>query len=333
MISLREKLRSTVAIAFATAVTAGFASLAAAASTATVVGAGPGAGAYQMAGAMAENINRLKLGVTVTNRATQGFVANTRMVEVGGTDFALTNGIFVYSAQNSHKPFTEMKSKNIRGIGPVSTSWFQMAVVKSSDIKSYMDLKGKRVNYAAKGSNTEFMTRTIFEQLGIDATIQKEYMRWDQAATSMTDGNIAAFGIPNPVPSPSILQASASTPVRILPLPEKVIKYFVDSNPGYYRDKVPPGSYSGMENEGFETVAYTIFVTANADKVSDDLAYKVTKATYDDASREFLINSFKAWEIGLNATKKGDFLKQMAAFGLKLHPGAARYWKERGMIK
>ena len=317
----------------ATAAIGGFTGLAMAAETATVVGAGPGAGAYQMAGAMAENVNRQKIGVTVTNRASKGFVANTRMVETGGTDFGLTNGIFVYSAQNSLKPFKEMKATNLRGIGPVSTSWFQMAVVKSSGIKSYMDLKGKRVNYAAKGSNTEFMTRTIFEQLGIAKTIKKEYMRWDQAATSMVDGNIAAFGIPNPVPSPSILQASASTPVRILPLPKKIIDYFVGQNPGYYRDTVAPGSYSGMEKEGFETIAYTIFLIANAGKVSDDLAYKVTKATYDDASRDFIVNSFKAWQIGLNASKKSAFLEQMSAFGLKLHPGAARYWKERGLLK
>lgn len=333
MTILRGQLLSTVCLALAAAAIASFGATASAATSATVVGAGPGAGAYQMAGAMAENVNRLKLGVTVTNRATKGFVANTRMVETGGTEFALTNGIFVYSAQNGLKPFTEMKAKNIRGIGPVSTSWFQMAVVKSSGIKSYMDLKGKRVNYAAKGSNTEFMTRTIFEQLGIDKTIQKEYMRWDQAATSMTDGNIAAFGIPNPVPSPSILQASASTPVRILPLPAKVIEYFIAQNPGYYRDSVKPGSYSGMEDEGFETIAYTIFLTANANKVSDDLAYKVAKATYDDASREFMVNSFKAWQIGLDAAKKDAFLGQMKAFGLKMHPGAERYWKERGLIK
>ncbi len=122
---------------------------------------------------------------------------------------------------------------------------------------------------------------------------QKEYMRWDQAATAMTDGNIDAFGIPNPVPSPSILQASAATPLRILSLPKNVIEHFDKFNPGYYADYVPPGSYTGMEEEGFDTVAYTIFVTANA-TVSDDMVYKVTKATYDDASRDFMINAFKA---------------------------------------
>ena len=328
--TLKHSLHLAVAATFAVAAAAGWSGNVNAQNL-TIVGAGPGAGAYNMAGAFAENANRLKLGFTVTNRASKGFVANTRMVEVGGTDFALTNGIFVFSAQNSMKPFTEMKSKNIRGIGPVTTSWFQMAVLKDSGIKTYMDLKGKRVNYAAKGSNTEFMTRTIFEQLGVADGIQKEYMRWDQAATSMTDGNIAAFGIPNPVPSPSILQASASAPLRILSLPENVIKHFTDSNPGYYRSTVPAGSYSGMEDEEFTTVAYTIFVTANA-KVSDDVVYQVTKATYDDASRDFMVAAFKSWSIGLDAAKKADFIGLMKGFNLELHPGAARYWKERGLM-
>jgi TRAP transporter TAXI family solute receptor len=207
-----------------------------------------------------------------------------------------------------------------------------MAVVKKSGIKTYMDLKGKRVNYAQKGSNTEFMTKVIFEQLGLHDGLQKEYMRWDQAATAMTDGNIAAFGIPNPVPSPSILQASASAPLRILPIPDKVITHFTNSNPGYFRDTVPAGSYTGMENESFETVAYTIFLTANAN-VSDELAYKITKATYDTTSRDFLVTSFKAWRIGLDASKSDGFIKQMDDFGMELHPGAARYWKERGLLK
>jgi len=253
------------------------------------------------------------------------------MVETGGTDFALTNGIFVYDAQNGLKPFTEMKATNIRGIGPVTTAWYQMAVTKDSGIETYMDLKDKRVSYAEKGSNTEHMTSVIFDTLGISDSIKKEYMRWDQAATAMVDGSLDAFGIPNPVPSPSILQASAATPIRILPLPDEVIKHFTDSNPGYYRATVPAGSYAGMEDQSFETVAYTAFVVANAG-VDDDLVYKVTKATYDGANRDFLVTSMKAWGIGLDAAKEVGFLDQMKAFGLEIHPGAARYWKERGLI-
>lgn len=320
------------ALALAAATVAGTAGLSVAADQATIVGSGPGAGAYQMAGAMAETVNRAKVGVTMTNRASPGFVANTRMVETGSTDFALTNGIFVYSAQEGNAPFKEMKAKNIRGIGPVTTSWFHMVVTKASGIKSYMDLKGKRVNYGPKGSSTAYMTGKIFESLGIQDSIKKEFMRWDQAATALVDGKIDAFGIPNPVPSPSILQASSNAPVRILTLPDSVIDAFVKSNPGYFEDTVKPGSYKGMEDQSFKTIAYTIFVTANA-KLSTDMVYRVTKATYSPASRDFIVNAFKAWRIGLDATKKSGFLDQMKAFDMPLHPGAKKYWAEKGLIK
>ena len=110
----------------------------------TIVGAGPGAGAFQLAGALAEAVNRTEgIDVVVTNRASKGFVASTRMVETGGADFALTNGVFVYNAQNGIAPFEEMKAENIRGVRPVSTSWFHMTVPRSSGIESYTDLEGK----------------------------------------------------------------------------------------------------------------------------------------------------------------------------------------------
>ncbi len=247
------------------AVALGLGGPAASADQLTIVGAGPGAGAYQLAGAMAEAVNRVKeADVIVTNRASKGFVANTRMVETGGADLALTNGTFVYSAQNSLPPFTEMTAENIQGVGPVTTSWFHMTFAADSGIGSYMDLAGKRVNFAAKGSSTEFITRMIFEKLGILDQISPEYMRWDQAATALTDGNVAAFSIPNPVPSPSVLQASASRPIHVLSLPNEVIEHFIEYNPDYYRDTVPAGSYAGMEDKEFETIAYSIFVAANA---------------------------------------------------------------------
>ncbi len=105
-----QLVRAALRISAATTALFTFGLVANAADTATVVGAGPGAGAYQMAGALAENVNRLKVGLTMTNRASKGFVANTRMVETGGAQFALTNGIFVFSAQNGSTPFNGAES-------------------------------------------------------------------------------------------------------------------------------------------------------------------------------------------------------------------------------
>ena len=314
---------------------AGFvASLASAATTnITIVGAGKGAGAFRMAAGFAEAVNKTSKTVNVTNRESKGFVANTRLVANGRSEIGMTNGIFVDFIQRKQKPFHKGKAMmSIRGIGPVSTSWFQMATFHRTDIKTYHDLAGKRVNVGPRGSSTLFMTTFITDSIGITDKIRKDYLGWAAAATNMIDSKIDAFSIPNPVPSPSILRASRSGPLRILSIPEKVRDKFVALSSGYYKDDKDASPYQGMKGKKFKTVAYTIFAVAN-EKVPNDVIYEVTQRVYDKANREFLINVFKGWKIGLDfAAKSDEFIKQMGSFKLKVHPGAARYWKTKGYM-
>ena len=314
---------------------AGFAvSLASAATTnITIVGAGKGAGAFRMAAGFAEAVNKTSKTVNVTNRESKGFVANTRLVANGRSEIGMTNGIFVDFIQRKQKPFHKGKAMmSIRGIGPVSTSWFQMATFHRTGIKTYHDLAGKRVNVGPRGSSTLFMTTFITDSIGITDKIRKDYLGWAAAATNMIDSKIDAFSIPNPVPSPSILRASRSGPLRILSIPEKVRDEFVALSSGYYKDDKDASPYQGMKGKKFKTVAYTIFAVAN-EKVPNDVIYEVTQRVYDKANREFLINVFKGWKIGLDfAAKSDEFIKQMGSFKLKVHPGAARYWKAKGYM-
>ena len=99
MLNQMKVPKLTLVLAVAASTLVGVAGIGLAADQTTIMGAGPGAGAFQMAGAMAEAVNRSKVGVTMTNRASPGFVANTRMVETGGSDFGMTNGIFVFSRE------------------------------------------------------------------------------------------------------------------------------------------------------------------------------------------------------------------------------------------
>lgn len=300
----------------------------------TIVGAGKGAGAFRMAGGLAEAVNKTSKSVNVTNRESKGFVANTRLVASGRSELGMTNGIFVDFIQRKQGPFAKGRAmKTLRGVGPVSTSWFQVATFQNSGIKTYMDLVGKRLNMGPRGSSTLFMTKFITDALGITDKVRKDYLGWTQAATNMIDGKLDAFGIPNPVPSPSILQASRSKPVRILSIPDNVRDKFVKLSSGYYKATKDASPYDGMKGKSFNTVAYTIFVVSN-EKVANDVIYEVTKRTYDKKNRDFLINVFKGWKIGLDMAQANDeFIQQMKKFNLALHPGAARYWKEKGYLK
>ncbi|MFQ5894936.1 MAG: TAXI family TRAP transporter solute-binding subunit [Nitrospinota bacterium] len=290
-----------------------------------VVGAGPGAGAFRLAGALAAVVSKVSKKVEMTNRASKGFVANARLVNSGTADFGMCNGPLLTDAmlgQNKYK----RKHLNIRGIGPVTTSWFHIITLERQGVRKLADLKGGRINFAAKGSNTEFMTSLIFKWAGYFAGVTKNYQRWDHAARALMDGKIDAFTIPNPIPSPSVLTASTGGNIFLVSIPDGMQDKFIKMNPGYYKSVIPAGSYKGQK-QAAKTVAYTIYSIVNKD-VPARVVYEVTRINYDPANYRFLVSAFKSWRIGLRAAPD---LKGMASFNLKLHPGAERYWKERGI--
>lgn len=297
----------------------------------TIVGAGKGAGAFRQAGAVAETVNKFSKTVNITNQESPGFVANTRMIAGGRVEFALTNGVLVDAILRKEYPYQKEKAAptNLRGIGPVAGAWLQIAVLADSDVKQLADLKGKRVSMGPKGSNSAYMLETTFKKLGIFDSMRKDYLKWDDAATYMVDGKLDAFGIPNPIPSPSILQAAQSRPLRVLDLPESVRDEFLSISKGYTKTAADMSVYNGMQGKKINTVSYSVYLLAQ-DTVSADVVYEVAKHFYDPNNRDFVLGVYKPLRDGLDAAANDAFIKSMKSFGLMLHPGAARYWKERG---
>jgi len=245
----------------------------------------------------------------------------------------MTNGPFVDSWQMKKDPFKRDTGARdtLRGIGPSSVSVLHIAVLKDSNIKTFMDLKGKRVSLGPKGSNAFWMIGFALKAAGILDTVRQDSLNWSDGATYMVDRKLDAFGIPNPLPGPAILQASYSAPIRILDLPDQVIDKFIEFSPGYHKEVVDPRDlYKGMEGQKFTTVAYMIMLVANKE-TPDDIIYEILRHTYDPKNRDLMVNIAKGWGEGLDRAKNGEWLERLKAAGGKLHPGAARYWKEKGI--
>ncbi|HXV12239.1 MAG TPA: TAXI family TRAP transporter solute-binding subunit [Burkholderiales bacterium] len=297
----------------------------------TIVGAGKGAGAFREAGTIAETVNKNSKKINITNQESAGFVANTRMIANGRVELALSNGVFVDYIQRKEKPFhTEKKpATSIRGLGPGTASWFQIVVLKESGIKSLAELKGKRVSMGPKGSNTAYMMEIAFKEIGIFDSVRKDYLKWGDAANYMIDGKLDSFGIPNPIPSPSVLQAATSRPITVLDVPDQVIQKFMSQSKGYFEDTPDFSVYEGMKGKKAKTVAYGVFYLVH-EGVPADAVYEICKIFYDPKNRDFILSMYKNLRISLDRSQSDLFLKQMKGFNLKLHPGAERYWKERG---
>lgn len=288
----------------------------------SVVGSGPGTSIYVMYGGLAALVSERSKSVQMSNKTTRGAVEDLRLIEAGKADFGLGVAGLVLRALNGKKPYKK-KHRNLRGMGPATVSMFQMAAFRSSGVKSIEDLNGKAISSGRKGGNAHFMTSRLIKHAGLK--VRREYMPFGALADAMKDNRIQAFSIPLPVPGPAFVKAAAAAPIRLLPITGPTLEKFLKDSPAYFNVHVPAGSYNGVEKD-VSTVGYTAWTAVGA-RVPASVAYEVTRINFSKRGREFLPKVHRGW---LSGFKVAPALDQMAAIGLKIHPGAARYWKEKG---
>lgn len=150
-------------------------------------------------------------------------------------------------------------------------------------------------------------------------------MNWNVAADAIKDGRLDAFSLPTPPPAPAVVKAASMYPINLIPVDDDVLEKVREENPAYFKGKIPAGTYKGVDKDVY-TVGYVAWTVASAD-VPDDVVYEVTRINYSAKGRDFLSKVHKGWNTGFAITPSLDV---MASIGLKIHPGAARYWEEQG---
>jgi len=288
----------------------------------SVASAGPGAAAYVIWGGLAALISKDSKTVEMSNLTTRGAVEDIRLVESGKAEFALGVATLLDLAIKGKKMFKKPYT-NQCGVGPGTASLFHIGVKKSSGIKTVKELDGKRVSFAKKGSSTHFMTRTVIKLAGIK--VREENLGWNVAADAVKDNRLDAFTIPNPVPSPAFVKFATAQPISLLPVDGKVRKKMLTMNKAYFPITIPANSYDGQDKP-VPTIGYTAWTIAGC-KVPADVVYEVTRLNYSAKGKQFLLRVHKGWATGFGIAPALD---QMGAINMKIHPGAARYWKEKG---
>ncbi len=320
MSGLRKAAVTTIALFVVVALTASGAF--AARIKVSVASAGPGAAAYVIWGGLAAFVSKESKTVAMSNLTTRGAVEDIRLVESGKADFALGVATLLDLAIKGKKMFKKPYT-NQCGVGPGTASLFHIGVKKSSGIKNVKDLDGKRVSFAKKGSSTHFMTRTVMKLYGVK--VREENLNWNVAADAIKDNRLDAFTIPNPVPSPAFVKFSTAQPISLLPVEGKVLKKMLTMNSAYFPITIPANSYDGQDKD-VPTIGYTAWTIVGC-KVPADVVYEVTRLNYSKKGMVFLTRVHKGWKVGFDLAPALD---QMKAINMKVHPGAARYWKEQG---
>ncbi len=280
---------------------------------------------YPLGGAMSQIINSRVKDVNVSVQSTGASVANIRMIQNGEVDLALVQTDIADYAWNGTEMFKDDgKLQNFSVIASLYPELIQVVVRAESGIESIADLKGKKVSVGAPGSGTEANARQILEIYGLTYKdlAQVQYLSFSESAEAFKDKHIDAFFVTAGIPNAGIQDTATMHKIQILAVPDDMYKNLHNKYGFYGQALIPAGCYIN-QTEPVRTVAVQAVLITRRD-LDADVVYEMTAALFENLP-ELATAHAKGKEVSLEGALTG--------VSTPLHPGAEKYFKEKGIVK
>ncbi|AHG76607.1 TRAP transporter solute receptor [Mannheimia varigena USDA-ARS-USMARC-1296] len=320
-------MKKLVKLSFLASLVMGTASVQAA-ETFVTIGTGGQTGVYYVVGqSICQLVNRdsAKTGVKCNAPSTGASVANLNAIAAKEMDMGIAQSDWQYHAYNGSSSFEGKKNDKIRAIFSLHPEPFTVMARTDANIKSFDDLKAKRVNVGDPGSGTRATMNVILAAKGWtdkDFKVASE-LKPSEMASVMCDNNLDAITYNVGHPNGALKEAAASCDAKLVPVTGPEIDKLVADHSYYAKATIPGGLYKGSD-EPTETFGVYATLVTSAD-VDADKVYNVTKAVFDNFDR------FKRLHPAFENLKQEEMIKN--ALSAPLHEGAVRYYKEKGWIK
>ncbi len=255
-------------------------------------------------------------------QATKASVENLILLEQGRGDVAFTIGDSLKAAwEGDEDAGFKAKLGKLRAIAAIYPNYIQLVATRESGIKTVTDLKGKRLSVGAPKSGTELNTRAILRGAGMSyADVRKvEYLPFAESVDLMKNRQLDATLQSAGLGVASVRDLSNAMEVTMVSVPKAIVDRM---GPPFMPAKIPANTYKGQDKD-VETAGVANYLVTHAG-VSDELVYQMTKALF-----ESLPELAKAHEAG----KEIKLENALAGVPIPLHPGAERYYKEKGLKK
>ncbi len=283
---------------------------------------------YPTGGAICRLVNKSKKehGIRCSVESTGGSIYNINTIRAGELDLGIAQSDWQFHGYNGTSKFEEAGAfKELRAVFSVHPEPFTVVARKDSGIKTFEDLKGKRVNIGNPGSGQRGTMEVLMERYGWtkdDFKLASE-LKASEQSKALCDNKIDAMVYVVGHPSGAIKEATTSCESQIVTVAGKKVDGLL-ADASYYRTAtVPGGMYKGNDSDTLTFGVGATFVSST--KVPDEVVYHIVKAVFEN------FNTFKKLHPAFANLKK----EEMVADGLSapLHPGALKYYKEVGLIK
>jgi len=291
-----------------------------------VFGGGPAGGTFQVVANAIQVYAPVKASKDYRLKAqsSAGSVENLRKVNKGKMHFGVVYSGHVYLGREGRLKNDTQKYEDVMAVAYLYGAPAQLVVRKGSGIESSKDLVGKKVGVGNAGSGAFANCELFFTHMGIWDKIERNAMGYNDAAAAFGNNQLDAFWLFTAFPSGAVIMAAQTNDIELVDLgKEAEASGFYDAYPYFSKLSVPPNTYKGVDSEtpSFQDSALWV---ANA-KVSADVVYDLLSKIYTDEGLAHMRQQKKTFkemsvETGINGIVT------------PLHPGAERFWKEKGLL-
>lgn len=288
---------------------------------------GTGGTYYPLGGMLAQLISNKAVvdgkKISATAEAAGASVGNAQLLGKKDIESAFVAADILDAAYNGKGQFANAPIKNLRVLGALYPETVQLITRADSGINSVRDLKGKSISSGAPGSGQYQLLTDLLQVHGMTrADVKEDLSSFTQAVDKIKDGNLHATLITAGVPTAAVTDFAQSHALKVIPLAGPEIAALQKQQPFYASVKLPANTYKG-QTAAVDTLAVMAVWTTH-DGVPDNVAYEVTKALYENTAIMGQVHVQ-----GKNIT-----LQTATAVGnVPIHPGALKYFKEKGIVK
>ncbi len=286
---------------------------------------GPEGGSWYPLGSAMMSIIEKNMKISSSN-GPGGGVGNCKAVNGGRADLGWTYTHTAYNAFNGRGKF-DKESTNLRHLMSLYPGVFQIAVPKDSKIMSVADLKDKNIVPGKVGFSGTVIAELVLKAYDITFdSIKKSggsvsYVGYSDSAALMKDGHSDCYMAVTSCPQSTIIDLNFRPGIRMLPVDAEHMKKILDMEPGLMETVIPKDAYKGLPGD-VPAVGTVTCIVINKD-VPDDVAYNIVKTLY--------ANWGELAEVKKKAIENSKPEKALAGARIPVHPGAMKYYKEKGI--
>ncbi|MBW2557781.1 MAG: TAXI family TRAP transporter solute-binding subunit [Deltaproteobacteria bacterium] len=279
---------------------------------------------YPFGGGMSSIIMKYVPNVQASASASAASVENVRLIVEDVLDMGIVMPDVAYYGANGTGVFEGKKPAPIKGMFSMWGAPMQMFVRAESDIYKFEDMKGKKVGRGIPGSGSELMFAKLLKLHGMTYDdINEQGLSTSEGIQALKDKVIDIFCHVPTFPSAACVELTTMVKCRMIPLAPEKAEEFVKLYPFYGMKVLPKGVYKGIDVDTLAVDWMGILICH--ENIDEEIVYKIVKACAKDNLDELK----KCHSLGKTLSTEGMF----KGVPIEWHPGAARFWREEGLLK